>query len=109
MNLLLNLYLFILNYYEIQKKHNTELQTNIPLYINIIKNRTGYDLRTYSKEKLNRTILGYIKKKQILMLLESNTTSIFEKSLIIEELEKNNKYVSNIMEGGLYDDWNANF
>jgi hypothetical protein len=72
----------------------------------MIKNRTGYDLRSYSNEKLNRTILGYIKKQQILLLLESNTTSILEKSLIIKEFEKNNKYVPNIMQGGLYDDWN---
>lgn len=114
MNLLLNLYLFALIYSE-KKSNNMEVNiefnkiNKIPLYIDEIKNNTGYDFRNDIIEELNNTVLEYIQKHKLLLLLESNNISIFEKISIIDELDKENIYAPKILNGGLLDDWNDIF
>ena len=109
---MLNLYLFVLNYNEKNKNYmeiiNTELNKKIPNYI--IKNKTGYDYRNGGMiEELNITVLESIKKHQILMKLQSGNVSIFDKLIIIEEMNIVSNYGNNIINGGLFDDWNEVF
>jgi len=110
MKLFLNLYLFALNYTE-KKSNNMELPTikKIPRYMYKIKNNTGHDFRNDSIEELNNTVLESIQKHKLLLKLESNNTSIFEKISIIDELDKEYNYGPNILNGGLLDNWNDIF
>ena len=114
MNLFLNLYLFALNYSE-KKSNNVDLNIDffkinkIPAYMHKIKNNTGYDFRNDSIEELNNTVLESIQKHKLILKLESVSTSIFEKIAIIDELDKENNYAPNILNGGLLDSWNDIF
>ena len=114
MNLFLNLYLFALNYSE-KKSKNIDVDIDflkinkIPAFMHIIKNNTGYDFRNDSIEELNNTVLESIYKHKLLLKLESVSTSIFEKIAIIDELDKENNYAPNILNGGLLDSWNDIF
>ena len=114
MNLFLNLYLFALNYNE-NKSNNMELNIDflkikkIPEYMYKIQNKTGYDFRNDIIDELNNTVLESIQKHQLLLKLQSNKISIFEKIAIIDELDKENNYAPNILNGGLLDDWNDIF
>jgi hypothetical protein len=112
MNLLLNLYLFVLHYNEKGRKYmeiNTELNKQTLPYMSLNRNKTGYDYRNDIIEELNLTVLESIKKYQILQKLQSNSISIFDKMVIIEKMNKENNYGSNILNGGLFDSWNENF
>lgn len=102
MNLLINLYLFILIHIE---KINKSTELNVEL----VQNKKGYDLRIDTVEEVNNSVLESIKKHEILMKLQSENISIFEKTLIVEELYNENKYAPNILNGGLIDDWNDIF
>jgi hypothetical protein len=110
MNLLINLYLFILIHNEKNNKNtefNVELNKKIPNYT--IQNKKGYDLRFDTVEEVNNSVLDSIRKYEIMMKLQSENISIFEKTSIVEELYKENKYVPNILNGGLLDGWNDVF
>jgi hypothetical protein len=100
MNLLINLYLFILIHNE---KNNKSTEFNVEL------NKKGYDLRFDTVEEVNNSVLDSIRKYEIMMKLQSENISIFEKTSIVEELYKENKYVPNISNGGLLDGWNDVF
>lgn len=110
MNIFINLYLFALNYSE---KTTNNIESNkikkIPVYMHKIKNKTGYDFRNNTIEQIDMDILQSIKTHDVLMKLQSDTLSIFEKILIIEEMDKENNYVPNIESGGLLDGWNDIF
>ena len=114
MNIFFNLLIFALNYNE-QKINNMDMAIDfykinkIPSYMHITKNKTGYDFRIDSIEELNNTVLEYLQKHKLLLKLESNKISIFEKISIIEELDKENNYGPNILNGGLLDNWNDIF
>jgi hypothetical protein len=114
MNILFNLLIFALNYNE-KKINNMDMAIDfykinkIPAYMNIEKNSSGYDFRIDSIEELNNTILDSIQKYELLLKLESDKISIFEKISIIEELDKENNYGPNILNGGLLDNWNDVF
>lgn len=110
MNLLL--YLFVLNYNEKGKKYmeiNTELNKQTLPYMRVNINKTGYDYRNDLIEESNTTVLECINKYQILLKLQCNSISIFDKMDIIEKMNKENNYGSNILNGGLFDGWNENF
>jgi len=114
MNILFNLLIFALNYNE-NKINNIDMAIDfykinkIPAYMHIEKNSSGYDFRIDSIEELNNTILDSIQKYELLLKLESDKISIFEKISIIEELDKENNYGPNILNGGLLDNWNDVF
>uniref|UniRef100_A0A6C0ESQ9 Uncharacterized protein n=1 Tax=viral metagenome TaxID=1070528 RepID=A0A6C0ESQ9_9ZZZZ len=111
MNLLLNLLIIALNYNE-KKCNNADMAIDlnkikkIPDYINIIKNKSGYDFRNNAIDEINLDVLKSIKKHEILMTLQSPDISIFEKMNIIEEIDVSDSYLYNISKGGLFDDWN---
>jgi hypothetical protein len=114
MNIFLNLYLFALNYSEKKSNNmevNVELPTikKIPAYMHKIKNKTGYDFRNSTIEQIDTNILQSIKKHETLLKLQSDNLSMFEKIMIIEELDKEKNYMSNIENGGLFDGWNNIF
>jgi hypothetical protein len=81
----------------------------IPSYMHITKNKTGHDFRIDGIEEINIDILQSIKTQEILLKLQSDNLSIFEKISIIEELDKENNYGPNILNGGLLDNWNDIF
>jgi len=114
MNILFNLLVFALNYNE-KKFNNIDMSIDfykinkIPAYMNIKRNSSGYDFRIDSIEELNNTVLDSIRKHELLLKLESNKISIFEKMSIIDELDKENNYGPNILNGGLLDNWNDIF
>lgn len=109
MNLFINLYLFALNYSE-KNTNNIELNKiqKTPFYM-IRINNAGYDFRNNTIEQIDMKILESIKTQEILLKLQSDNLSIFQKILIIEELDKEQNYVPNIENGGLLDDWNNIF
>lgn len=104
-----NLYLFALNYSE-KNTNNTELKKTkkLPFYMRKTK-KTGHDFRNNTIEQIDMDILDSIKTQEILLKLQSDNLSIFQKILIIEELDKEQNYVPNIENGGLLDGWNDIF
>jgi len=88
---------------------NTELNKQTLPYMRVNINKTGYDYRNDMIEELNLTVLESIKKYQILQKLQCNSISIFDKMDIIEKMNKEKNYASNILNGGLFDSWNENF
>ena len=105
----INLYLFALNYSE-KNTNNIELNKiqKLPFYMRKTK-KTGYDFRNNTIEQIDMKILESIKTQEILLKLQSDNLSIFQKILIIEELDKEQNYVPNIKNGGLLDEWNDIF
>jgi len=114
MNILFNLLIIALNYNE-KKINNMDMAIDfykinkIPSYMHMKNNNTGYDFRNDSIEEIDIDILQSIKTQEILLKLESNKISVFEKILIIDELDKENNYGPNILNGGLLDNWNDVF
>lgn len=66
----------------------------------------GEDHHVIEKKEKDIPILQYIKKRNQLQLLEDPSISIIEKIEIINQIEKESIYGSNLEKGGLWKDWN---
>jgi hypothetical protein len=101
--------------------HNNEIITsnNLTLLVtecrkinSIFVNESGYDKRYNNTEKNNDVLIDFLinkEKKIILDKLESNTSCINNKLILVNnlyEFEKKSMYTSNIFNGGFWKDSN---
>jgi hypothetical protein len=75
------------------------------------KNRNGFDQRPIEEKKIKIDVIyKHFDNKKKLAILESNSTSIFEKIKIANQVilsNPNEIKPYNILGGGLLNDWNA--